>query len=112
MHTLDKFEGTFAIPDHNRIPEVLVEYLTEYFYDKIDSKWLSTRKHQLSNISMETINEALNAVWEGPGSVDTIRTYIAQSRGARLAAMIESQPKDKTPVPVSTVDSNLKVQDD
>jgi hypothetical protein len=112
MHTLEKFEGTFAISDHNRIPEVLVEYLTERFYDKVDNKWVANRKHQLGNISMETINEALNEVWEGPGSVDTIRAYIAESRGARLSSMIESQPKAKTPVPVSTVDSNLKVQDD
>ena len=105
MHTLEKFEGTFAISDHNRIPEVLVEYLTERFYDKVDNKWVANRKHQLGNISMETIKE-------GPGSVDTIRAYIAESRGARLSSMIESQPKAKTPVPVSTVDSNLKVQDD
>jgi hypothetical protein len=111
QHTLDEFAGTFAISDHDRIPEVLVEYLIERFYAKVDNKWLATRKHILSNISLEDINQALNEVWQGPGSLDTVRAYIAETRGARLSEIVDSQPTNKKAVAVPTLDSDLKVTD-
>ena len=110
QHTLDEFAGTFAISDHHRIPEVLVEYLSEVFDKKLENKWIASR-HQLSNIDLDTINEELNAVWEGPGSIAKIKAYTLESRAARLGQMIETQPKNKKATSVPTLDSNLKITD-
>jgi len=81
--TLDTFAGTFNISDHSRLSEVLVEYLFEKFYSRIDNKWIS-RTHILSAISLEEINTELNEVWEGPGSIAKLKRYTQNSRAARL----------------------------
>ena len=93
-------------------PRYEVEYLSEIFYDKIDNKWVATRRHQLAGVSLEAINEQLNSVWEGAGSVDKIKSLLQESRSARWSAMIEKEPKVKAPVPVPTLDSDLKLMDD
>ena len=77
---------------------------------KLENKWIASR-HQLSNIDLDTINEELNAVWEGPGSLAKIKAYTLESRAARLGQMIETQPKNKKATPVPTLDSNLKITD-
>lgn len=112
MTTLDKFEGKFAISDYNLIPELLVEYLSEIFYDKIENKWVATKRHQLASVSLDAINEQLNSVWEGAGSVDKIKSLLQESRSARWSAMIVKEPEVKTNVPVPTLDSDLKLIDD
>ena len=55
------FNGTFAITDHRRIPEVFLGFLQRHF-----------GVIRLSRIKIEKINEALNEIWEGPGSVEHV----------------------------------------
>lgn len=104
LGTLDNFTGTFNISDHSRISQVLQEYLFEYFYDRIESKWLG-RGNTLSNIPLDDINQELNRVWEGPGSVEKLRTFTKTSRELRLGNIVDDSALKgyKTP----TVDDEL-----
>jgi len=107
--TLDRFAGTFQISDHSRLSEVLVEYLFERFYSRIDNKWIS-RSHILSDISLEEINTELNEVWEGPGSVAKLKRYIQNSRGDRLSE-IAGEKSALGNYKVPTVDDQLTKED-
>ena len=103
--TLDQFAGTFQISDHSKLSEILVEYLFERFYSKIDNKWIS-RSHILSDISLEEINTELNEVWEWPGSVAKLKRYIQSSRADRLGEIVgEKSVLGNYKVP--TVDDHL-----
>ena len=55
------FNGTFDITDHRRIPEVFLGFLQRHF-----------GVIRLSRVKIEKINEALNEIWEGPGSVEKV----------------------------------------
>ena len=60
-YTVNGFNGTWAITDHRRIPEVLRDFL-QFHFGVI----------RLSRIKIEKINEALNEIWEGPGSLEKV----------------------------------------
>ncbi len=107
--TLDTFAGTFNISDHSRLSEVLVEYLYEKFYSRIDNKWIS-RTHILSAISLEEINTELNEVWEGPGSIAKLKRYTHNSRAARLINY-EGEKSALGNYKVPTVDDQLTKED-
>ena len=55
------FDGTFAITEHSRIPEVFKGFLQHHF-----------GVIRLNRVKIEKINEALNEIWEGPGSVEKV----------------------------------------
>jgi len=55
------FKGTFAFSDHALIPEVFHGFLQRHF-----------GVFRVRKIKLEKINEALNEVWEGPGSLEKI----------------------------------------
>ncbi len=55
------FNGTFAITEHRRIPEVFLGFLQRHF-----------GVIRLSRVKIEKINEVLNEIWEGPGSVEKV----------------------------------------
>jgi hypothetical protein len=57
-YRLNGFSGTFAITDHRKIPEVLLGFLQHHF-----------GIYRLKRVSLDKINEALNEIWEGPGSL-------------------------------------------
>ena len=63
--SVNGFAGTFAFSDHSRIPEPHVEFLLEYFRKSLGE----ARKGHIKAIPLEDINEVMNEVWEGPGSV-------------------------------------------
>lgn len=52
------------------IPEVLREYLSEYFI--ANKKRGAKELNPLSNVTLDDVNSALNAVWEGPGSLEKV----------------------------------------
>jgi len=108
LGTLDNFAGTFNISDHSLIAETLQEYLFEKFYDRIESKWIG-RGHTLSAISLDEINEELNSVWEGPGSVAKLKEFVKNSRNERLGKVTDDTALKgyKTP----TVDDELTQED-
>ncbi len=65
-YSVNGFAGTWAITDYRRIPEVLIGYLQ-----------LKFGQLRMRRIPIEDINEALNELWEGPGSLEHI--FRAQS---------------------------------
>lgn len=55
------FRGTWAFSDHSLIPDVLFGFLQRHF-----------GMMRLRRISLDKINELMNEVWEGPGSLEKI----------------------------------------
>ncbi len=60
-YTVNGFTGTWQISDYRKIPEVLIGYLQ-----------LKFGQLRMRRIPIEDINEALNELWEGPGSLEHI----------------------------------------
>lgn len=60
-NTVNSFGGTWAISDHSRIPEEVRMFLM-----------LSFGTARLERVELDKINELLNEVWQGPGSMETI----------------------------------------
>ena len=88
--TLNEFDGTFAITDHNLIPGGLRNYLAERFYN-------STR---FSSVKLEDINAALNEVWQGPGSLTHVQEETQRLRELRREGLESPTIKE----PVQTID--------
>ena len=55
------FRGTWQFSDHSLIPEVFNGFLQRYF-----------GQYRIRRIPLEKINEVLNELWEGPGSLEKI----------------------------------------
>jgi hypothetical protein len=60
-YTVNGFKGTWAISDHRRIPEVLRGFLQHHF-----------GIYRLRRVSLDKINDILNEIWDGPGSLPKI----------------------------------------
>jgi len=60
-NSINNFDGTFQISDHTRIHEVFIEFIMYSF-----------KTARIRRVPIEDINELLNEVWEGPGSVEKI----------------------------------------
>ena len=102
-HYLNGFNGTWAISDHSRIPEVILEFLLEHFRSRLGE----VRKGHVKAIPLNEINDLLNSVWEGPGSMPKIVELTYKMRQNRL----ETDPIDTKDVMkgyiIPTFDSNL-----
>ena len=102
-HYLNGFNGTWAISDHSRIPEVILEFLLEHFRSRLGE----VRKGHVKAIPLNEINDLLNEVWEGPGSMVKIVDMTYKLRHNRL----EENPIDTKDVMkgyiIPTFDSNL-----
>jgi hypothetical protein len=85
--TLDEFDGTFAITDHNLIPGSLLNYLGERFYNTA----------RLSRVPLAEINQALNEVWQGPGSMEHVKAATRDLRSQRFGKL-NSDSSDSEPV--------------
>jgi hypothetical protein len=59
--SVNGFRGTWNISDHTLIPQTLLGFLTRHF-----------GVMRLRRVPMKQINELLNEVWEGPGSLAKI----------------------------------------
>ena len=79
--SINGFAGTFAFSDHSRIPEPHVEFLLEYFRKQLGE----TRKGHIKVIPLEDINEVMNEVWDGPGSVIKLVNLTYKLRAQRLS---------------------------
>ena len=55
------FNGTFAFSSHDLIPEVFHGFIQRYF-----------GSYRIRRVPLDKINEVLNDLWEGPGSIETI----------------------------------------
>ncbi|MDB4257191.1 hypothetical protein N9827_00860 [bacterium] len=98
------FAGTFAYSDHRLIPETITEFLLEHFRSRVGE----ARKNHISAIPLEEINDLMNEVWEGPGSMVKIVDMTYKLRHNRLE---ETDPIDTKDVMkgyiIPTFDSNL-----
>lgn len=72
-NSLNGFDGTWNITDHDLIPNSLQDFVSEMFYS-------ATR---LDRVPMANINELLNDVWDGPGSMPKLIVLMFNSRSAR-----------------------------
>lgn len=55
------FRGTWAFSDHSLIPDLFHDFLQRYF-----------GVMRLRRIPLDKINELMNEVWEGPGSLEKV----------------------------------------
>ena len=55
------FKGTWNFSDHNLIPEIFHGFLQRHF-----------RQYKIRRIPLHQINDILNELWEGPGSLEKI----------------------------------------
>ena len=55
------FTGTFAFSSHRRIPEIFHAFLQRHF-----------GQYRIRRVPIEDINEIMNELWEGPGSLEKI----------------------------------------
>ena len=100
-YRLNGFAGTFAITDHRRIPEVLLGFLQHHF-----------GIYRLKRVSIDKINEALNEIWEGPGSLEKVLNAELEmkhsGKDVKMTASDIVSPKsydDDGSVPVADVSS-------
>ena len=55
------FNGTFAFSSHDLIPDVFYGFIQRYF-----------GSYRIRRVPLDKINEVLNDLWEGPGSIEKI----------------------------------------
>jgi hypothetical protein len=100
---LNGFRGTFAYSDHRRIPEALLEFLLEHFYKRLGD----ARKHHIKSIELDEINELLNDIWDGPGSMPKIAKLTQDMRMSRLDIVIDDAKDPLKNYDTPTIESNL-----
>ena len=97
------FAGTWAFSDHSLIPDVILEFLLESFRDRLGE----LRKGHIKSIPLNEINDLLNEVWEGPGSVIKLVNLTYDMRYNRYS----TNPIDAKDVmkgyEIPTIESNL-----
>lgn len=92
--TLNGFAGTWDIKDHTLIPQALLDFINESFYGYT----------RIKRIPLEEINNLLNEVWDGPGSMSKIVRMTQEKRTLREMDEVKDPLKNyETP----TVDSEL-----
>jgi hypothetical protein len=60
-NSVNGFRGTWNFSDHTLIPETLFGFLTRHF-----------GQAKLRRIPLDKINQVMNEVWEGPGSLEKL----------------------------------------
>ena len=101
--SVNGFAGTFAFSDHSRIPEPHVEFLLEYFRKQLGE----TRKGHIKVIPLEDINEVMNEVWDGPGSVIKLVNLTYELRAQRLSETPDDVKNVLKGYDTPTYESNL-----
>jgi hypothetical protein len=104
---LNGFRGTFAYSDHSLIPEPIQNFLIEFFYSRLGEG----RKNWVKMIPLEEINQTLNEIWEGPGSMAKLERMKLEMRNSRIS----DEPKDTEKLfknyETPTIESDLAVSD-
>ena len=88
-NTINGFNGTFAFSEHSRIPQGIVEFLLEHFHKKCFKTANSWKKNHIEAIELDEINELMNEIWDGPGSMNNLAILTNEMRIARLGPEIE-----------------------
>lgn len=101
-NSINGFAGKFAFESHQAIPSALMNVLAERFYD-------ATR---FTRVELDDINDFLNSVWEGPGSMTKITAITHELRTIRKAGKVVDKDALFKGYVTPTVDSDLKVEDE
>lgn len=102
-YQLNGFNGTFAYSDHSLIPQPILAFLIEYFYDSIGE----ARRNHINKIPLDKINSCLNEIWEGPGSMIKLTHMLFDLRRNRTSTTPTNVDKLFKGYQTPTVDSNL-----
>ena len=97
------FKGTWAFSDHSLIPDVILEYLLESFRDRLGE----FRKGHVKSIPLNEINDLLNSVWEGPGSVVKLVNLTYDMRSNRFSTISNDAKDPLKGYDTPTIESNL-----
>lgn len=100
---LNGFKGTWAFSDHSLIPGEIVEFLLESFRNRLGEM----RKDHVKSIPLVEINDLLNLVWEGPGSMSKIVNLTYDMRLNRYNNMPKSTEDIFKGYDTPTIESNL-----
>ena len=100
---LNGFQGTFAYSDHSLIPQTILEFLHEYYYKKLGD----LRKNHIKTIDLNEINDLLNEVWDGPGSMPKLVSMTHHMRIARLDIVSDDAKDPLKGYDTPTIESNL-----
>jgi len=106
--TLNGFAGTWNFSDHNLIPEPIVNFLIEYFWKELPEN----RKSHYKSIPLNKINNILNEIWEGPGSMTKLVNLQYELRTNRLQETPNDVEKVMKGYNTPTLDSDLDQEDD
>ena len=60
-YSVSGFNGVWQFTSHDNIPEVLNGFIQRYF-----------GQYRIRRIPLESINEIMNDIWEGPGSLEKV----------------------------------------
>ena len=97
------FKGTWAFSDHSLIPDVILEYLLESFRDRLSE----FRKGHVKSIPLNEINDLLNSVWEGPGSVVKLVNLTYDMRSNRFSTISNDAKDPLKGYDTPTIESDL-----
>ena len=83
-HSVNGFRGTWNFSDHTLIPNTLYGFITRYF-----------GQAKLRRIPLDRINQLMNEVWEGPGSLEKLfRMELEMRQSGKLIKFDASDFKD------------------
>ena len=100
---LNGFQGTFAYSDYSLIPQPILEFLHEYYNKRLGE----VRKNHIKTIDLNEINDLLNDVWDGPGSMPKIAAMTHDIRIARLDVASDDTKDPLKGYDTPTIESNL-----
>jgi hypothetical protein len=84
-YSVNGFRGTWKFTDHTLIPDTLFGFLTRHF-----------GQAKLRRIPLEKINQVMNDLWEGPGSLEKLlRLELEMKQSGRLIKFDASDFRDK-----------------
>jgi hypothetical protein len=82
--SVNGFRGTWKFSDHTLIPDTLYGFITRYF-----------GQAKLRRIPLDKINQLMNEVWEGPGSLEKLfRLELEMRQAGKMIKFDASDFKD------------------
>jgi hypothetical protein len=83
-NSVNGFQGTWKFTDHTLIPDTLFGFITRHF-----------GQAKLRRIPLDKINQLMNEVWEGPGSLEKLfRLELEMRQAGKLIKFDASDFKD------------------
>lgn len=105
--SLNGFRGTWAFSDHDLIPGPIREFLVEYYHSRLGEM----RRGHIKTIPLEEINELMNRVWEGPGSMSKICTLMYDLRNDRVNSLDYGKTDPLKDYETPTIESDLQEEE-